>query len=199
MGRPCRSRGARWRFRSETRTPLGRALTPAPAGRSRRLPPGAPMPRPLRATVRWIAPLRPRRRRSGCRRGLLRFGGQLTPTALLGWRPPTGASARARRARARSDLQRDFGDHLPDSSFDPVQIAENHLSRCDPVRGPAFVALHRFQDHLEAVGQVGDNVIAIGRSAMIGIEDRTAPPTRTASSFAAASWPLLLNIRSDTQ
>ncbi len=97
----------------------------------------------------------------------------------------TATSAPEGRARV-GDLQRDRADHLPDPGFDPVEVAEDHLSGSDPVGGPALVLLDRFQDHLEAVGQVGDDVIVVARFAMVRVEDCR----RAADEHGSGNQPL---------
>ena len=78
----------------------------------------------------------------------------------------------SRRKDDRGDLQRDLADHLPDPGLDPVEVPQDHLAGSDPVGCPALVFLDSFEHHLEAVRQVGEDVIVVARFAMVGIEDR---------------------------
>lgn len=63
-------------------------------------------------------------------------------------------------------------DHLADSRFDSIQTAQDHLPRGDAIRGPAVIFLNRLEHHLEAVGEVGEDVIVIAGFAVVRIEDR---------------------------
>ena len=72
----------------------------------------------------------------------------------------------------RGDLQRSLADHLADPCLDPIEAPQDHFSWGDPVRRPALVFLDRFEHYLEAVGEVGEDVIVIARFAVVRVEDR---------------------------
>jgi len=79
-----------------------------------------------------------------------------------------------------------LAEQLANPGLDPAELAEDELARLGASERPVTDRLEVLQDGVEAIGQVGDDVIVVERSAVPGVERRR----RIANEDGAGDEPL---------